>query len=60
MRQRYLYFAFALIGLVLPCSQFVPWLMEHHVLNILIFICDLFANGISAFFGMDVIVSGSC
>jgi len=57
MKLRYLYLMFALIGLVLPYSQFVPWIMEHHALNIPLFLHDLFANRISAFFALDVIVS---
>ena len=57
MKLRHLYLAFALIGLLLPYSQFVPWIMEHHALNMSLFIRDLFANQISAFFAMDVIVS---
>jgi hypothetical protein len=31
--------------------------MEHHALNMALFIHDLFANRISAFFAMDVIIS---
>ena len=57
MRLRYLYLVFCLLGLLLPYSQFVPWVMEHHALNMSIFIRDLFANRISAFFAFDVIVS---
>jgi hypothetical protein len=57
MKLRYLYLAFCLIGLVLPYSQFIPWIMEHHALNMPLFIQNLFANRISAFFAMDVIVS---
>jgi hypothetical protein len=57
MKLRYLYFVFALIGLILPYSQFVPWIIEHHGLNMPLFIRDLFANRISAFFALDVIVS---
>jgi hypothetical protein len=57
MKLRHLYLVFALVGLVLPYSQFVPWLAEHHALNISIFLRDLFANRISAFFAIDVIVS---
>src|SRR2546430_6178170 len=57
MKLRYLYLAFAFLGLVLPYSQFVPWIAEHHALNMSIFLRDLFANRISASFGMDVIVS---
>lgn len=57
MKLRYLYLLFALIGLVLPYSQFVPWVAEHHALDMSIFLRDLFANRISAFFAMDVLVS---
>jgi hypothetical protein len=57
MKLRHLYLLFAVVGLVLPYSQFVPWLAEHHALNISIFLRDLFANRISAFFAIDVIVS---
>jgi Terpene cyclase DEP1 len=57
MRLRYLYLVFCLLGLLLPYSQFVPWIMEHHGLNMSSFIRDLFANRISAFFAFDVIVS---
>src|ERR1700737_5034362 len=57
MKLRYLYLFFALIGLILPYSQLVPWIVEHHALNMPLFIRDLFANRISAFFALDVIVS---
>jgi hypothetical protein len=57
MKLRHFYLAFALIGLLLPYSQFIPWIVEHHALNMSLFIRDLFANGISAFFALDVIVS---
>ena len=57
MKLRYLYLVLALIGLILLYSQFLPWIMEHHAMNIPLFIHDLFANQISAFFAMDVIVS---
>jgi hypothetical protein len=57
MQLRQLYLAFALIGLILPYSQFIPWIVEHRALNMPLFLGDLFANRISAFFAMDVIVS---
>jgi hypothetical protein len=57
MKLRHFYLAFAVIGLVLPYSQFIPWIAEHHALNMPLFVHDLFANGISAFFAVDVIVS---
>jgi len=57
MKLRHLYLGFCLLGLLLPYSQFVPWIVEHHALNMPLFIHDLFANRISAFFALDVIVS---
>ncbi len=57
MKLRHLYLLFAVLGLVLPYSQFIPWLAGHHALNMSIFLRDLFANRISAFFAMDVVVS---
>lgn len=57
MKLRYLYLVFAVLGLILPYSQFIPWIAEHHALNMSIFLRELFANRISAFFAMDVIVS---
>lgn len=57
MKLRYLYLTFCFLGLLLPYSQFVPWIMEHHALNMPLFIRDLFANRISAFFAFDVVVS---
>jgi Protein of unknown function DUF2834 len=44
------------LGLALPYSQFVPWLLEHG-LNLALFFRELFANRISAFFALDVVVS---
>ena len=57
MKLRHLYLLFAFLGVVLPYSQFIPWIAEHHALNMSIFLHDLFADRISAFFAMDVIVS---
>ena len=56
MKARHFYLVCCVLGLVLPYSQFVPWLLEHG-LNITLFFRELFANRISAFFAMDVIVS---
>jgi hypothetical protein len=57
MKLRHLYLVFCLLGLLLPYSQFVPWIIEHHALNMPLFMRDLFANRISAFFALDVMVS---
>ena len=56
MKARHFYLVCCVLGLVLPYSQFVPWLLEHG-LNVTLFVRELFANRISAFFAMDVIVS---
>jgi hypothetical protein len=45
-----------LLGLILPYWYFVPFVVANGV-DIRLFIGQLFANYISAFFGMDVIVS---
>jgi hypothetical protein len=51
-----LYAMLFVIGCVLPLSQFVPWVIEHGV-DPGLFVRELFANRISGFFGLDVIVS---
>jgi hypothetical protein len=56
MKARHFYLVCCVLGLVLPYSQFVPWLLEHG-LNSALFVRELFVNRISAFFAMDVIVS---
>jgi hypothetical protein len=56
MKARHFYLICCVLGLLLPYSQFVPWLLEHG-LNVALFCRELFANRISAFFAMDVIVS---
>jgi hypothetical protein len=50
------YFLLSLLGFALPLSQFIPFLLEHG-LNLELFINQLFISRISAFFGMDVLVS---
>ena len=56
MKARHFYLVCCVLGLVLPYSQFVPWFLEHG-LNLTLFFRELFANRISAFFAMDVIIS---
>ncbi|MGM3307821.1 DUF2834 domain-containing protein [Anabaena sp. WFMT] len=51
-----IYISLAILGLVLPYSQFIPFILEHS-LDIKLFFEQLFVNRISSFFGMDVIVS---
>lgn len=50
------YLILCILGTVLPYSQFVPFLLKHG-LDLQLFSTQLFANHISSFFGMDVIVS---
>ena len=56
MKPKTLYLGFCLVGVILPYWEFVPWLMQHG-LNLRLLLEELFANRISAFFGMDVLVS---
>jgi hypothetical protein len=56
MKARHFYLVCCVLGLLLPYSQFGPWLLEHG-LNVTLFCRELFANRISSFFAMDVIVS---
>ena len=56
MKARHFYLVCSVLGLLLPYSQLVPWLLEHG-LNATLFLRELFANRICAFFVMDVIVS---
>ena len=56
MNIRRLYLALALLGLFIPNSAFWSWLRTHG-LDPERFVQDLFSNGVSAFFGLDVILS---
>jgi hypothetical protein len=59
MKPRTLYLLLCIFGTILPYSFFVPFLREHG-LDFRLFFEQLFANSISGFFGMDVIVSSVC
>ena len=56
MRLRHLYLALCILGVVVPYSQFVPWLSQHG-LQLGSFVHELFSTRVGAFFGLDVIVS---
>ena len=56
MKPKQIYLFLCVVGLALPYCQFVPWVVIHG-LNLRLFMNELFANRISAFFGMDVFVS---
>lgn len=56
MSIRAIYLVLCVAGLVLPYSQFVPWVMAHG-LDVPLFVRELFSTLIGGFFGMDVLVS---
>ena len=56
MTTRQIYLCLAVLGLLIPNSAFWPWLLTHG-LDPQRFVHDLFANGVSAFFGLDVVLS---
>ena len=56
MKRKTVYLLFCILGVVLPYSQFLPWVMENG-LHMKFFFQQLFANRIGGFFGMDVLVS---
>ena len=51
-----LYLLATILGAALPLSQLIPFLTTHG-LDLKLFLALLFSNNVSAFFGMDVIVS---
>jgi hypothetical protein len=53
---RKLYFFLALLGLIAPYSQFLPWLAEHGP-NLRLLVDELFSTRIGAFFGCDVLIA---
>jgi hypothetical protein len=56
MNRKTVYLLFCILGVVLPYSQFLPWVLENG-LHMKFFFQQLFANRIGGFFGMDVLVS---
>jgi hypothetical protein len=50
------YLGLCVLGVVLPYWQFLPWAAQNG-LSLPLFVQQLFANRIGAFFGMDVLVS---
>lgn len=56
MTRKYVYLALFIIGTIVPYIAFIPWVIDHG-LDISRLVEELFANRISAFFGLDVIVS---
>jgi uncharacterized protein DUF2834 len=58
MKPKTTYLILCFLGLILTYWQFLPWLAKNG-LNMPLFLNQLFANRISAFFGMDVFVSAA-
>ncbi len=56
MKPRHIYLGLCIVGLLVPNSLFFPWVVAHGP-NPHQFVRDLFANGVSSFFGMDVVLS---
>jgi len=57
MNRKTVYLIFCVLGIVLPYWQFVPWVVVQHGVPLGLFLRELFASRIGAFFGMDVLVS---
>jgi len=57
MTRKALYLVFCVLGFALPYAQFLPWVVAHHGVPLGLFLRELFANRIGAFFGMDVLIS---
>ena len=55
-KKQILYLILCFAGTILPCSQLIPFLREHG-LDVPLIVQQLFANKISGFFGLDVVVS---
>jgi len=56
MQPKTMYLCLAAIGTVLPCWQFGPFVRENG-LDLQLFAAQMFANPVSGFFALDVIVS---
>ena len=57
MKQKSIYLFLCILGFAVPYSAFLPWVAEHGGIPLRLFVQELFANRISAFFGLDVLVS---
>jgi hypothetical protein len=56
MIRQYVYLALFIIGTIVPYLSFVPWVFDHGF-DISRLVEELFVNRISAFFGLDVIIT---
>ena len=55
-KKQIFYLVLSIAGTILPYSQLIPFLMEHGP-DLPLILQQLFANRISGFFGLDVVVS---
>jgi hypothetical protein len=58
MSRKNIYLSLCILGAAIPYSQFIPWVLENG-LHLGLLVRQLFANRISAFFGLDVLVSSA-
>jgi hypothetical protein len=56
MQSKTIYLWLAVLGTALPCWQFLPFLRDHG-LDLQLFVAQMFANPVSSFFALDVVVS---
>ncbi len=56
LSRKNVYLILCVLGAAIPYSQFIPWVAENG-LHFGLLVRQLFANRISAFFGLDVLVS---
>jgi hypothetical protein len=56
MKTKTVYLILCVLGTLLPYSQLIPFVRAHG-LDVGLFVEQLFANRIGAFFGLDVVVS---
>jgi Terpene cyclase DEP1 len=56
MRPKAAYMVLGVLGTVLPYWQFLPFLRENG-LDLRLFVAQMFANPVSGFFSLDVVVS---
>jgi len=55
-RHVWIYAVLLALGTVIPFLQIMPWLVDHG-LDVGLFVDELFANPVSSFFALDVIVA---
>jgi hypothetical protein len=58
MKPKHLYLILCGLGAVVPYAVFLPWVAVHGF-NLRLFVQEIFANRISIFFALDVVVSAA-